>query len=169
MKRVQTPQDWHRLAALVGTSVHSDLRLASPKHHEQRIQRQLAGQCRHHRPADDFALLEIYHHSQVQPALPVTDVGNVRYPGFIGHVGGELAVEMIGRNSSAQHDACSRSRRLSADPQRHGAHHKHRDLPRRSPGSIAAGGYLPVRGWRSACAAIDRTRNEQSAIPDTSR
>jgi hypothetical protein len=42
--------------------------------------------------------LEIHYHGQLQPALPDTDAGNVRYPGFARGIDGELVVETVGRD-----------------------------------------------------------------------
>lgn len=58
------------LTALIGMHEDACLRFAPPERHKQGIQSQLTGQRRLHRPANHLACVQIYHHRQIQPALP---------------------------------------------------------------------------------------------------
>ena len=85
------------LRALVRMHEHPLLRLTPPQGHEQGIENQLARQGRFHRPADDFARIQIHNHCQVQPALPRADIGDVGNPGAVRCVDAELPIEPIRR------------------------------------------------------------------------
>ncbi len=87
------------LAALVRV-VHQRLGLAAaPDGHHQRIEHELGGHLRAHRPADGAAAEEIQDDRQIQPAFAGADVGEVGDPLLVGAGGLKLPVEHVRGNA----------------------------------------------------------------------
>ena len=65
------------------------------KRHVQRVEHQLAGKCRRHRPADDAAAVSVEHHREIQKAGPGRYISDVRHPQPIRPFGGEVAINQV--------------------------------------------------------------------------
>ena len=76
-----------------------DHTLRSPclKRHVQRVEHQLGGKGRRHRPADDAAAIGIEHHCEIQEAGPGRYISDVRYPQPIRRVRDEVAFHQVRR------------------------------------------------------------------------
>jgi hypothetical protein len=83
------------LAALVGMDRYRLCRFAPPDRHQQSVQCQCPCQGWLHRPTNDLASIKVNHHSQIQPALPGTDIRNIGHPSLVGSTDGELAIEPV--------------------------------------------------------------------------
>lgn len=86
------------IAAVLGALIGMDQgvsRPPSPHCHEHRVQHELPVYCCPSRPADDPAGVQVHDHSEVEPALPSPDVGNIRDPGTIWLGYGELALKKV--------------------------------------------------------------------------
>jgi hypothetical protein len=99
------------LRALIGVDQRA-ARLASPHRHQDRVDDDLAGQCRLHGPPDDASRIEVHHHGQVEPALPRADVGDVGHPHLIRLLDRELSLQLV--RSDDRRTPGDRPRRLVA-------------------------------------------------------
>lgn len=70
-------------------------RLSSTHSHEDGVEGELAMNGRPSRPAHYSSRKEIHHHSQMQPALPCADIGNVCDPDAIRLGNRKLSLEVI--------------------------------------------------------------------------
>ena len=86
------------LAALVGMMQQRAAGAASPDRHQHRVDDELRGHLRAHRPADHAAREQIQHHRHIQPTLGGPQVGEVGDPFGVGAAGGELPVQDVGGN-----------------------------------------------------------------------
>jgi hypothetical protein len=83
------------LASLIRVNDRST-RPTSAYGHEHCIDNELAADRRLHRPADDLAREEIHDHRKVEPALPGSDVSDVRDPGTVRLSDVEFALQNVG-------------------------------------------------------------------------
>jgi hypothetical protein len=72
---------------------------ASPERPHQRIDHELRGHLRLHRPADDATRVQVEHHRHVQPALGGRHVGEIGHPALVRAFSGELALEQVRRDA----------------------------------------------------------------------
>jgi hypothetical protein len=82
------------LRTLVGVMDHA---ARSPRHqcHIERIEHQLSGKHRRHRPADDTTAIRIEHHREIQKARPGRNIDDVGNPQQIRRCRGEVALDQI--------------------------------------------------------------------------
>ena len=91
------------LAALVGVPDQPWVGPAVGEGHLERVGHELCAQVILHRPADDPTTEEVLHGNEVEPALPGTQVGDVRDPHTVRRAGCELAVEQVVGNAHPRH------------------------------------------------------------------
>src|SRR5690606_23654823 len=88
-----------RITAVLGSLIRVDQPLArspSPDSLINRFQSQLAANCRLGGTANNFAREQIHDDSQIEPALPGPNVGNVRNPDLVRMRRCELALQQVG-------------------------------------------------------------------------
>ena len=132
------------MAALIGMMDQARLGPTVIKRHLERVEDELGAHVIGHRPAHDPAREDILNRRQVEPALPGSEIGDVRDPEPVRTVGGERAVDEVladadprhadrgaaapapdqaadaQRRASAARHACARRARRRRGPARHG-------------------------------------------------
>ena len=131
------------------------LRPPRQKRHVQRVEHQLRGKCRGHRPADDAAAVGIEHHREIQKSCPGRNVSDVGDPQPIRRFCGEVALDQVRRLTAiALHRGGDEP--ASAHTGKTGLRHQSRDTL--AADTSALGRKLGVNARRAVSATRGRVR-----------
>ena len=87
------------IAPILGSLIRVDHGLAGPSatnSFRNSLKNQIPADGRFGRPSDDLAREKVHDHSQIQLALPGSDIGDVRHPDLVGVQYRELALQQVG-------------------------------------------------------------------------